>query len=523
MKKLLVVFISLLLVISLIGCNNVPQDDKSDTNNETVENNSSKKSISLAYCFNDVINPYKALTEVNQKLSSLIYDPLVTLDDNYNIIHLVANNITIQNKTCTVSLKDITFTDGTPVTASDVIYSYEAAKNNGNYKELISSVISISADNPKTIVFSLKKNDPFFAALLTFPIIKYNTADLTTDNNLPLPPIGCGRYVPDFSNNKLIRNENYHSLKPNASEIVLLNIPDYEALSYAVSTGKISTWTDTYKGGQTLTASGGTVPIVSNNFIYIGINSNNEILKLSQIRHALSFIIDRSIICEEIFYGYATPSSGIYNPSWRYVSNLQENIIKSNTNIFLANLEEIGYNNLDAFGYRVTNDGKSFSFNLIYCNDTETKINLANEIASQFCKAGIKVTAIGKNYEEYITALKSKDFDLYLAETIINNNMDVSPLISSSGSLNYGGVFDFDLSEEAESENTIYTSFDEILSAYYNGSAELYNIINMFNLQTPILPICYKSNVLSYQIGIDCPQIFSPCDPYYMITDCIIN
>ena len=521
MKRFLLVFISLLLALTLMGCSNTPQENQSNINNETLQ--TVPKNISLAYCFNDVINPYKSVTEVNQKLSYLIYDSLVTLDENYNVIHLVANNITIQNNKCVVSLKDIVFTDGTPVTASDVIYSFESAKENGNYKKLISSVTSISADNPKTIVFSLKNNDPFFAALLTFPIIKYNTGNLTTDNNLPLPPIGCGRFIPDFNNSKLIRNENYHSLKPKSSEINLVNTPDYEALSYAVSTGKISVWLDTYKGGQTLTASGGTIPVSSNNFIYIGINADNDILKISQIRHALSSIIDRSAICEEVYDGYAIPSSGIYNPSWRAITNLQENIIKPNNNIFLANLEEIGYNNLDTFGYRVTKDGKSFGFNLIYCNDTESKINLANDIASQFCKAGIKVNAVGKNYDEYITALKTKDFDLYLAETIINNNMDISSLILSNGDLNYGGVFSLDLSEENESENIIYTSFDEIISVYYNGSAELYDIINMFNIQMPLIPICYKSNALSYQIDLECPQIFSPCDPYYMITDCIIK
>lgn len=521
MKRFLLVLISFILVLSLTGCSVTPQENQSDINNEKTE--TSANSISLAYCFNDVINPYKSLTEVNQKLSTLIYDSLITLDSNYNIIHLLANNIITHNSTCTISLKDVSFTDGTPLTASDVIYSFEAAKESGNYKELISSVISISADNQKTVVFSLKKDDPFFAALLTFPIIKNGTADLTTNNNLPIPPVGCGRFIPDFNNSKLIRNENYHSLKPQISEIKLLNVPDYEALSYAVTTGKISVWLDTYKGGQTLTASGGTLPVTSNYFIYIGINADNETLKIPQMRHALTTILDRSIICDEVYDGYAVPSSGVYNPSWQAVLNLQENIIKPNNNIFLANLEEIGYNKLDTFGYRVTNEGKSFHFNLIYCNDTEAKINLANEIASQFCKAGIKVTAVGKNYEEYISALKTKDFDLYLAETLINNNMDISPLVLSNGNLNYGGVFNLDSSEENESEKNAYTSFDEIISEYYSGSAELHDIINMFNLITPIIPICYKSNAISYQIGVNCPQKFSPCDPYYMISDCTIN
>lgn len=520
MKKFLAILISIILIFCLVGCNKETQNPETDNTDQTTE---SQKLLSLAYCFNDVINPYKALTEVNQKLSTLIYDSLVTLDDNFNIIHLLASNITIQNKTCIVTIKDASFTDGTPLTASDVIYSFQAAKESGNYKELSSSVVTISADNQKTIVFSLKKDDPFFSALLTFPIIKYDTADLTTDNNLPLPPIGCGKYIPDFENGRLLRNDNYYLLLPKQSEIKLLNIPDAQALNYAVNTGKISVWLDNYKGGETLTANGGTVPVTSNNLIYIGINESNEILSISQIRHALSAILNRKVICDEIYDGYANPSSGIYNPSWNAIVNLQENITESNDKIYLANLEEIGYNNLDTFGYRVTNDGKSFSFRLVYCNNTESKINLANEITSQLTKAGIKVTPVGLEYEDYINALITKDFDLYIAETIINNNMDITSLVSTSGSLNYGGSFNLEINHDDESNAIVYTSFDEILSAYYNGTAELYDIINMFNSQMPIIPICYKLNAFSYQIGIEVSMNFSPCDPYYVIKDCTIN
>ena len=148
----------------------------------------------------------------------------------------------------------------------------------------------------------------------------------------------------------------------------------------------------------------------------------------------------------------------------------------------LANLEEIGYNRLDAYGYHLTSSGKSFSFKLVYCNDTQLKTALANEIYYQLNKAGIKIELVGMPYSDYINALSSKNFDLYLAETIIDNNMDYSSLLFEEGKLNFGGVF-----YQGEVENDTHSTFEDTFSAYHSGEAELYNIINVFSLQILIM------------------------------------
>ena len=514
MRKIFFSIVSLLLIISLVGCstNNAPSQD----NEQNTDVNSNH--ITLAYCFNDVINPYKAKTEINQKLSHLLFDSLVEINENFSVDYQLAENISLENKVCKVTIKDTLFTDGSSLTASDILYSAQLAKESGKYTTLFSNVKNFTADNQKTVVFELNKQDINFPALLTFPIIKNGTSDLKTDNNLSLPPIGCGKYIPDFSNNKLVRNENYHLTKPIDSQINIINIPDNEALEYSISCGKISLWLDDYKSEKTITASGGTIAVPSNNFIYIGINSENNILCLPQIRYALSAILDRSTICSDIFNGYATATSSLFNPNWNAIKNIQENIDKPNNNIFLANLEEIGYNRLDAYGYRLTSSGKSFGFKLVYCNDTQLKTALANEIYYQLNKAGIKIELVGMPYSDYIKALNSKSFDLYLAETIIDNNMDYSSLLFEDGNLNFGGVF-----YQTDEENDIHSTFEDTFSAYHSGEAELYNIINIFSLQMPIIPICYKSNTFSYQKNIDGSYKYSPSDPYYAIMDCHIK
>ena len=514
MKKTFLTIVAFLIAISLVGCSPSNNDQ---INNES-ESNVNRNHITLAYCFNDVVNPYKAKTEINQKLSHLLFDSLVEINENFCVEYQLADNISISNRICKVFLKDTTFSDGSNLTASDVIYSAELAKESKKYSTLFSNVSKITADNPKTVVIELNNNDINFESLLTFPIIKYGTSDLKTDNDLSLPPIGCGKYIPDFTNLKLVLNDNYHSNKPSEKQINLINIPDMEALEYSISCGKISFWSDIYKGADTLTANGGTISQPANHFIYLGINSFNEILNIPQMRYALTSILDRSSICNDIFNGYAISTSGLFNPNWDAVKNIQENIDKPNNNIFLANLEEIGYNRLDSNGYRLTNIGKSFSFKLVYCNETALKTSLANEICCQLNKSGIKTEPVGLSFNDYIKALDTKNFDLYLAETIIDNNMDYSHLLFESGKLNYGGLFN-----HSESDGDAHTTLEEAFTSYHNGEAELYNIVNIFNLQMPIIPICYKSNAFSYQKNVAGSFKYSPSDPYYAIMDCYIK
>ena len=526
MKKTIVILLVISLLFSLCSCS---RPSSSNENNSGITSDE-RKYITLAYCINDVLNPYTAVTEFNQNLSNLIYVPLVKTDASFTVKFVLAENINLYDNKCEVTLKTTAFSDGTPLTANDVIYSFNCAKESKKFKALEKAVSSIYKSDDKTVVFTLYKYDPNFCSLLTFPIIKSGTANLKTDNDMNLPPIGCGKYLPDTDNLKLLRNNNYHGDLPYSEYINLYNTPDYEALKYAITTGKVSLWHTNYNGADTIVTNGSTVSSPSNNFIYLGINLENEHLAKPQMRYALSAIISRNEICTNVFEGYAVGTSSIFNPSWSAVKNSIENITDSKNNIFIDNLEEIGYNRLDTSGNRLTDKGKSLSFKLLYCNKTDIKVTLANEIAEQLKKVGINVDLIGLEYDDYVKAINSRNFDLYLAETVISLNMDFSELLCSDGSLNFSKAPMTDQetednestedSSENNSDDNVYTTLDEIISAYYNGETEIYEFINMFSLELPIIPLCYKNTVLSYQNNLANNWICSPCDPYYSVADC---
>ena len=174
LKKLICVLLSLTLLLSFTGCKSGGKDkDKDDT--------SDGKGItaSLLYCKSDFFNPYTAKTEITRQLAGLVFEPLIKLDNEFNLVNRLAKEIENEENIWKVKLIDAKFSDGTKVTADDVIYSYNLAINSATtHASTLSSVESVAKEDSKTVVFTLKRIDNYFSNLLSFPIIKANSDTL---------------------------------------------------------------------------------------------------------------------------------------------------------------------------------------------------------------------------------------------------------------------------------------------------------------------------------------------------------
>ena len=159
----------------------------------------------LPYCDTDSLNPYKVKTQINQKIGSLIYDSLYTLDSSFMPVPVIAGSADMTDGGVTVTLKgDIRFSDSSELNASDVVYSFQQAKENDRYKELLGNIKEAVAIQRFTVKFTLEREDKFALNILTFPVIKYGSADSDI-------PTGSGRYT--FSKDSLKYNKTHVSGK----------------------------------------------------------------------------------------------------------------------------------------------------------------------------------------------------------------------------------------------------------------------------------------------------------------------
>ena len=135
------------------------------------------------------IDPAKGTDYADTILAINLYDTLVYPNQGGSGVqpHL-ASEWTIDGATYTFTLRDdVTFNSGNPLTAADVVYSFERmmAMGQGNSSLFAGVVDSVEATDSSTVVFTLSSPfAPFLATLVRMPIVdmavvKANEVDLS--------------------------------------------------------------------------------------------------------------------------------------------------------------------------------------------------------------------------------------------------------------------------------------------------------------------------------------------------------
>ena len=100
---------------------------------------------------------------------------------------------------------------------------------------------------------------------------------------------------------------------------------------------------------------------------------------------------------------------------------------------------------------------------------------------------GMKIDFDVLGRDAYIEALENGNYDIYYAEVRLPANFDLSEILGSEGSLNYGG----------------YWGYDSLLSAYLNARNEEEKTAASSELcekvfeSAPVIPVCYRKNAVA--------------------------
>ncbi len=531
-KKVLAGFLAVVCAMCFSSCRKNP-DNSSFMSDDIVIEDSDRNYITLLYSAADTFNPYTAKTDINRQLCKLIYEPLVKLDNEFNLAYSIAKEIKTEATSCVVTLNSVNFSDGSTLTADDVVYSFNLAKSdNSIYAAKLYEAVSASAVNSSTVEFKLLKNDPYFENLLTFPIIKANSENITDSDSVLQPPVGSGRYKVSEDKQSLSVNTVYFGTLPKITQIKLINAPDRESVSHYVEIGAADMYYSEISDGNILRMSGKKIDINLNNLVYIGINQNYGALTENNIRQAFSSGIDREKICRNSFYNNATPATGFFNPVWDKTKSVQNIQIKSDFEITVENLEKIGYNKLDSKSERVNQNGTKLQFTLLVNSENRIRVAAAQQIAEQLSDYGIKITVIEKAYDAYVESLKNGDFQLFLGEVKLTDNMDISSLVCEGGSAAYGlakqPVADTttqteetnpEESEEAEPVLPVNRS-QEVVNGFYLGQNTIADVAAVLQTEMPFVPVCYRTGILFCNENVQnvgspsASDIFSSIDSY---------
>ncbi len=276
-----------------------------------------------------------------------ITDGLTTVDVKGNTIPGIAKSWDVSNNglTYTFHLRDAKWANGDDVTAQDFVYSWHRIiKNAGNYAYMLGSegasiknadslidlgttatdeqlnTLGIKATDDKTVVVDLEKNVPYFVGLMSFPCYYPQNQKFVEKcgKNYATKPeyiLGNGAYKMTkwIKGNKatFTKNDKYYdakSVKTKNLEMYLVQDPKTAAQNF--DNGKVdyatinSTLVDKYKGKDTFKA------IREGYLAYLICNFKADTTANKNLRHALSYAINRKDLCDNILQDGSQPATG---------------------------------------------------------------------------------------------------------------------------------------------------------------------------------------------------------------------
>ncbi|MGN0635505.1 MAG: ABC transporter substrate-binding protein [Acutalibacteraceae bacterium] len=504
-KKCTALFLAAALLLALAGCGETTEDVSTQTQVSTEVNSATIRynDLRLPYAKADSLDPFEAKSAMNRQLSTLMYDSLFTVGENFEAKPLLAKEYLTDGLTVTVSVNTgVRFTDGTLMSVTDILYSFDAAKESAVYKARLSNIESASAAGDNVLLFQLASPDPYAVACLDFPIIKTGTSaedreraaeameDEEDDSQKikstdKVVPVGSGRYILQYAENEadpelVAFNDRFKGFFPTMTTIQLVNVTDSSALFYSLEIGNISFAFDDLSSGKYTRVNATISEYPMNNLVYLGMNQDDSALAIPAVRQAIEAAIDREDILNVAFQGHATVTHTPFNPLWTEASAYEGEWTKGEKTAQEI-LEEAGFDKINSYGVR--NNGRiSLNFTLIVPEDNNFKWMTAQQIAKKLKTLNIKVNITAMPSEKFLTEVELGHFDLYVGEVALSANMSMDAFFGGSGAMAHG-IW-------ARTAADAYYSF---LAGEINFNA----FMEAFKQDMPFVPLCFRKGIVA--------------------------
>ena len=399
--------------------------------------------------------------EINKYATGLMFLPLMELDADLNFEGMLADSITTEdNKNFIVHIDDAaTWSDGTPVTADDVVYTalrlaspvigntammyyvFEGVGDDGFVEEGAESIDGIQKVDDKTVQFTTKEEMPittfensYARYLLTLPkhvIEQYSEEELSTAEWFNHPDVVSGPFiVTDFDVDHYISYEANKDYWKGAPKIDKLNIKivDGSQLYAGLQSGEIDitqqTMSDIPQEDYESVEALDNVDVVygspvTNQSVFIQTKNVPDV----KVRQAMLYAIDRQQILEELLNGHGeivdgflSSASPFYDDSLTPVSYDPEKA--------KALLEEAGWDGSQTIRFYVNSGDSTF-------------VNAASIIAAEWAAVGIKAEIQTVDFATLMSVAGTEDYDVLAVQYTyapVDPYPDVAWLLGGEGS-----------------------------------------------------------------------------------------
>ena len=315
------IFIIIFICLVIFAIYKNYKKDENDTN-EPIENEVSTEKIvatdlRVGIVEFDNINPILSNNKNVQDVSRLIYEPLLTLTEDYRLEPCLAKEWTrTGDKTYLIKLREnVLWQDGKLFDSSDVEFTINMLKDeniDSVYSYNVSKIVSIEKVDEFTIRIEIDEEDLFFEYNLIFPIMssKYFTDynDFVSESK-NRNPVGTGMFYiseTDEYSISLKKNTNWWNIKSKEPILQTITLNLYKSMNSMFTdfkNSKVDLFTTSNLNIQSYIGESGYLKseYVNRDYYYLALNCNNNILTDSGVRRAIATVINKTDIIKEIY------------------------------------------------------------------------------------------------------------------------------------------------------------------------------------------------------------------------------
>lgn len=453
----------------------------------------------------DRTNPLMPQERDFMALTSLVYEGLVIIDDNYEPKPCLAQRweSSASGSTWTFQLREgVTFHDGSPLTANDVVATIheilrlagdEASANKGAYASLRYMISKATATDQYTVSITTKRSNYGFLYAMTFPILP--AAALQAEN-----PPGTGPYeVAGFEPKDyllLAANDAWWDGVPRLREIMAIFhvtnrdlVSSYEYNRVDAILTRSMTAAQYRSGLTTINLSYRTRQLET-----LLMNNRARELKDVRVRKAIRMAININQLVSSTYLNLAMRTDTPMIPgTWTYQDT--PGAVRYDPEGAKALLDEAGWLDVpddDDTMRKTTIDGAPANLRLRFIvyeePDNNARITIAHQIAGMLAGVGIYAEVLPMSFSAARERLRANTYDIAL----VAYNMDPVPdpgfLLMSGNTGNYMRY----------ASETMDKHFETLRAAMDKGVYQqtLYQIQSQFLEDCPMICLYYRNGAI---------------------------
>lgn len=450
-KRILAFALTSVLTVSLFaGCGTTGTVDDSDTSSDsnsaesTAATSDSVLNVAVA-SESSSFDPAISIGDANMYIFGLIYESLTRFGEDQNIVDGLAESVEHNEDYTqwTYHLRDSAWSNGEPVTADDWVYgitrlldgSTEVAYPDFNYEiknareifagELDASELGVTAVDEKTVQFDLAYPVPYFDKLLThcqhFGINRSFVESIGGDDNYGTSAdtvLADGPYYVDSwekDNIVVLKKNPYYWNKDNIAieQINVYVIPDESTQTNMFLNGELDIVDISAQRVSAIESAGYEILSYNNGrSAYLRYNMSNTYLSNKYIRQAISCVIDRESIVDNVLKNGSTVADGFVPVGLSGADSTFRELVGSTLTYTydLDRAQELLAKGLDELGV----SAGDITFTLLAKN-TDEFTSVAGALQQLLQEGlGVKVNVETLDSSSVTTKVKAYDFDVVL-------------------------------------------------------------------------------------------------------------